>query len=299
MAVFSVQWAPSLVDAVTDALIKHGSATSGDVARSAKHSHDDVLGILRGLSDAGYACLSGTDGPFGEEGGSWSLTAAGRAEVVAELREARQRILTLEQCIADGLRRWDLTLDYVDPLGELLPDMEGWEHYEWRTAASQVLAGDAPAAPLRKRERDPEVHGAQPLFVADGSDPEPEPVYFSVLGVEGVKVKITHSGQSPLWINGVSVYQPDNGPAYPEPALDNDDAIREFSWVEPDAAWPDGVLPSEFPDPDARWTWPGPDDGERRVVRTVRVFGREVLSYTSTRRSPGRIRDALLKRRHR
>lgn len=298
MPVFSVKWAPALVDAVTDALLASGPALAGDLKADGCR-YDELLSILGSLRDAGYVALDDTDGPYGEEGGRWSLTAAGRAQAVQELQEHRSRVSELEQCVADGLRRWDLTLDYIDPLGELLPDLDGWEHYEWRTRAAAVLAGPGvEPAPLRKRERDPEVHGPAPVYVADGADPEPAPFHFTVITVDGVKVKVTHGGQAPIWINGTSIYQPNNGPPALDPKLGESapaDAPDDGNhWSVPDGQpWPE--FPATWPDPDAAWAWPEAD-AERSVVRTVQVLGREVARYTSTRRAPGRFRDAILRR---
>lgn len=323
MPVFSVKWADSCVNAVLDSVLTHGAATSGDISRTAKMAHDDVASILASMREAGWVTLDDTEGGFGEEGGKWSLTQAGRQTYVKELQEHRDRVSELEQCVADGLRRWDLTLDYIDPLGELLPDLDGWEHYEWRTRAAAVLAGPGvEPAPPRKRERDVAVHGPAPVFVAEGGDPEPHPFYFTRLTIEGVEMKVTHGGQSPIWVNGVSIYQPNDGPLEPDPMLGDgipadpppeaDGNHWTFDFGDDAMPWPpfsrlltNGVIgfPRSFPDEDAPWVWPEErswvrhgDADDRNVHRHVRLFGREVFAYSSTRSAPGWFRDVILSR---
>lgn len=316
MAVFSVKWAPQVVDAVGDALVTLGAATSGDVARSARRAHDDVASILASLREAGYVTVEDVDGPFGEDGGKWSLTDAGRAHVVQELQEGRARILELEQCVANGLAQWDLTLDYLDPLGEMLPDIEGWSHYDWRTMASAVLAGPGvDPAPLRKRERDPKVNGPAPVYIDDGATAGTPLVLWTTFKLDDIEFKVSHGGKSPIWINGVSIFQPgdpagveDEVPADAPP--DPDD--NHWGWQTPDDGepWPDIRLfhvgdgfPTEWPDENAPWLWPGErpwvhhgDDDDRAVHRHVRLFGREVFAYSSTRSAPGWFRDLILSR---
>lgn len=113
----SVVWAPVLVEAVCDALVFHGEATSGDIARTAEQPHSQVVGVLESLAEAGYARST----IAAESHGLWSLTQAGRTVVRDGRVNARARIAELEAAIAAPVTIAPATpmpSDWPDPTAE-------------------------------------------------------------------------------------------------------------------------------------------------------------------------------------
>lgn len=66
---------------------------------------------------------------------------------IAELRDqrnaARAEVAALRECIAQGIEAFRLTKEYVNVPDEngfvLLPDVEGWSHWDWTLKARAAL----------------------------------------------------------------------------------------------------------------------------------------------------------------
>lgn len=177
--VISLVWAPDLVKAVWDALVYHGTATSGDLARTAKARHDDTLGVLSSLADAGYVRSDDADGPHGEAGRMWSFTQAGRSEIVNDLTRLRAKVDDLEAAIA-------------------------------------APVAIAPATPMPSEWPDPTAEW--PLWNPDATPGPPIHFVNVVIGGAEHKLSVTGTGDFAVALDGITVLLWDTVPPDPSPS---------------------------------------------------------------------------------